>query len=176
MRYKRYIGEKVYLTGLLPDDAGAITKWVNDPEISEFLDSHRDVKSLDSVREDVEGYIKTGAAFAIFDAETDALIGYCVLDGGHMNLLIGEKAYWRKGYDAEAVRFVLEFGFNLKNCTSISACAYAHDTRMLAFFEEAGFHKTAVMRERLLRGRQAYDLVFFDMLAREYFERTKSNG
>jgi len=176
MRYKRMIGEKVYLTGLIQDDAKNITKWMNDPEITEFLDAHREVNSLNSVNEQVAEFIKTGTAFAIFDIKTEALIGYCVLDCGNINLLIGEKAYWHKGYDTEAVGFVLDFGFNLKNCNDISACAYSHDTRMLGFFEELGFTKTTVKRERLLRGRQKYDQIFFSMLAREYFERERQNA
>jgi len=33
IRYKRYAGEKVYLTALAADDAETITKWYNDFDV-----------------------------------------------------------------------------------------------------------------------------------------------
>ena len=176
IRHKWKTGERVYLTALIPDDAEAITGWLNDSEITQYLSSHREIKSLELVREDVEKYIEGGGAFAIFDKTNDTMIGYCVLDGDNIKILIGEEEYRSKGCDAEAINFLLDFGFNMKNCSNICVSAYSHDARALACFEELGFAKRIVQRERLIRGKDKYDLIFFDMLAREYFEREKANA
>jgi RimJ/RimL family protein N-acetyltransferase len=172
-------GGQIYLAALAPGDAGTITRWLNDPEITQYLDDHREIKSLERVREDVEKYIKTGAAFAIFDKETDIMTGYCVLNGDWIDILVGEKEYLSKNHGdhgAEALSLMLDFGFNLRNCACITVSAYSHNAEMLACFGKAGFKKTAVKRERLLRGREKYDEIYFDMLASEYFERSKTDG
>jgi RimJ/RimL family protein N-acetyltransferase len=176
MRYKRMTGEKVYLTALISEDAETVTRWLNDPEVTQYLSEHREIKSLELVKEDMEEHIKTGAAFAVFDRDSDTMIGTCVLDGDGIMILMGEKEYWSKGCDTEAISFLLDFGFNLRNCGNISVSAYSHDTRSLALFEEIGFTKTVVQRERLIRGRDKYDLIFFDMLASEYFKREKTDA
>jgi len=169
-------GDLVYLTALIPEDAQAITGWLNDPEITQYLAEHREIKSLELVKEDVNKRIETGAAFAIFDVKTDTLIGYCVLDDDHLDILIGEKAYRAGGYGVEAMGLLMDFGYTYKNCGNILVSAYSHDARSIACFEAAGFKKTLVKRERLLRGREKYDLIYFDMLASEYFGRGKRNA
>jgi RimJ/RimL family protein N-acetyltransferase len=63
----------------------------------------------------------------------------------------------------------LDFGFNIKNHNLIEVCAYSHNKRALECYEKVGFKRSVVYRERLLLGREKFDLVFFDMLAREYF-------
>jgi len=168
-RYARYTGEKVYLTALTLDDAEAITKWYNDPDVAYYMDEHREVKSLLTVREEVAEMTKSGAAFAIFDKENDILIGYSKC-GSSFEFLIGEKNYWHKGYDIEALGFLMDFDFNIRNRNIITVCAYSHDERALACYEEAGFKKVLTYRERMLRGREKFDLIFMDMLASEYFE------
>jgi len=135
-------------------------------------EEHREIKSLLTVRDEVAEMIKSDEAFAIFDKETDALIGYCQC-GDSLKFLLGEKDYWRKGYDIEALDFLLDFGFNIKNRNVIMVNAYSHDERALACYEQVGFKKTAIYRERLLRGKDKYDLIFLDMLATEYFQREK---
>ena len=176
MRYKRLTGEKIYLSALIPDDAENITGWFNNQEITQYLSIHRQVKSLEIVKEDVTEYIKTGAAFAIFCKETDKIIGFIVLDDDSIEVLIGEMEYRSKGYDEEAIEFLLDYGFNLKNCGIIYITAYSHDKEALTLYEKMGFNKALVMREVLIHGRNKYDKIYFDMLASEYLRRGQSNA
>ncbi len=176
MRYKKMIGEKIYLTALTLDDATAITEWYNDTQITQFLAIHREIKSFDTVKKDVEAFIETGGAFAIFHKKTDILIGYIVLDGETLEIFIGKIEYYSKDIFIEAVNFLLDFGFNIKNCNILYVCAYSHNTMALSFYEAVGFKKALVERERLICGRNKYDKIFYDMLASEYFQREKNNA
>jgi len=169
-RFARYTGEKVYLAALELNDAEIITKWYNDPDVTWYMDAHREVNSLQAIREMVDKMTKSNEAFAILDKSNDTLIGYCQCSG-FFDFLLGEKDYWHKGYDIEALGFLLDFGFNIRNHNIITVCAYSHDVRALECYKEAGFQKTNVYRERMLRGRHKYDLIFMDMLASEYFRR-----
>jgi len=168
-RVARYVGEKVYLTALELKDAETITKWFNDPEVTWYMDEHREMISLLTISEKVEKMTKSDEAFAIFDKSDDVLIGYCQCSD-FFDFLLGEKDYWHKGYDIEALGFLLDFGFNIRNHNIVTVCAYSHDERAILCYEKAGFKKTNVYRERMLRGREKYDLIFLDMLASEYFK------
>jgi len=168
-RYKCYTGEKVYLTALALCDAEAITKWHNDPEVAQYGIDFREMKSLLTVRDEVNEMIKSGEAFAIFDKFTDKLIGYS--EG--CEVLMGEKDYWYKGHDLEALEFLKDFCFNIRNENIVTVSAFSHDIRALNAYAKAGFKKTCVYRQRLIRGRDKYDEIHMDMLATEYWATQK---
>ncbi|MCL2407281.1 MAG: GNAT family N-acetyltransferase [Defluviitaleaceae bacterium] len=164
-RYKRYVGEKVYLTALELRDAEEITKWHNDPDVAVFLRDFREMKSLLTIQDEVTEMIKSGEAFAIFDAATDKLIG----NSRGCSIMLGDKNYWHKGYDLEALEFLKHFCFNVRNENVVDVSVFSHDTRALACYEAAGFKRCVVYRQRLIRGRERYDEIHLDMLASEYF-------
>jgi len=168
-RYKRYIGEKVYLTALASCDAEAIAKWYNDPEVAQFRIDFREMKSLLTVRDEVIEMTKSGEAFAVFDRETDTIIGY----SKGCSLFMGERDYWHKGYDVEALEFLKDFCFNIRNRNVVTVSAFSHDTRALDMYTKAGFKKTCVYRQRLIHGRDKYDEIHMDMLATEYWATQK---
>ena len=164
-RYRRYTGEKVYLTALAMCDAKAIAKWYNDPEVAQYRIDFREMKSLLTVQDEVKEIIKSGEAFAIFDKATNKIIGCsegCLI-------LMGEKDYWHKGYDVEALEFLKDFCFNIRNENIVDVSAFSHDTRALEVYAKSGFKKTCVYRQRLIRGRDKYDEIHMDMLATEYW-------
>jgi len=164
-RYKRYIGEKVYLTALAPCDAEALTKWHNDPEVAQYSIDFREMKSLLTIRDEVNEVVKSGEAFAIFDKTNDKIIG-CSLG---CTVMMGEKDYWYTGHDLEALEFLKDFCFNVRNENIVTVSAFSHDTRTLESYTKSGFRKTCVYRQRLIRGRDKYDEIHMDMLATEYW-------
>jgi len=168
-RYRRYNGKKVYLTALAMCDAKAIAKWHNDPEVAQYCIDFREMKSLLTVQDEVAEMIKSGEAFAIFDKTTDRIIG-C---SWGCSILMGEKDYWHKGYDVEALEFLKEFCFNIRNWNIATVSAFSHDIRALEAYAEAGFKKTCVYRQRLIRGRNKYDEIHMDLLSTEYWATQK---
>ena len=164
-RYKRYSGEKVYLTALAVSDAKSIAKWHNDPEVAQYRIDFREMKSLLTVQDEVKEMIKSDEAFAIFDKATDKIIGYS--EG--CDIFIGEKDYWHKDYDVEALEFLKDFCFNIRNDNIITVSAFSNDIRALEIYAKAGFKKTCVYRQRLIRGLNKYDEIHMDMLASEYW-------
>lgn len=168
-RYKRYIGEKVYLTALAMCDAEAVAKWHNNPEVAQYRIDFREMKSLLTVRDEVAEMIKSGEAFAVFDKATDKIIGYS--EG--CSILMGEKDYWHNGYDVEALEFLKDFCFNIRNENIVTVSVFSHDARALETYAKAGFKRTCVYRQRLIRGRDKYDEIHMDMLATEYWVTQK---
>ena len=169
-------GDKVYLSPASADYANAFMKWANDGEVTQYAKDHRAVTSLPMVQENLEKMSKNELLFLIFDKATDALIGQCGFSYEDMKdrcagieLMIGEKDYWSKGYDNDALRLLLDHGFNVKKHNHIEAEAYSHNERALACYRQAGFKTEVVQREMLIRGDEKYDLIHMDILASEYF-------
>ncbi len=171
MRYWKYTGEKIYLTAMIPEDAEIIVEWYNNPEITQYRGIHREVKTLQKVQKDVEEFIKTGGAFAVFSREAEKIIGFAVLDNDYLNILIGELDYSNDEIFAEVFGFLLEFAFVIKNLSLVLVSAYSHNTSALALYEENGFKKILVKRERLIFGRDKYDEIYFEITSEDYFKR-----
>ena len=62
-----------------------------------------------------------------------------------------------------------EIVWSSANENIVTVSAFSHDTRALEAYEKAGFKKTCVYRQRLIRGRDKYDEIHMDMLAAEYW-------
>jgi len=162
-RYKRYTGKKIYLTALAICDAEAITTWYNDPDVGQYRQDFREMKSLLTVRDEVAEMLKSGEAFAIFDNVTNKIIGY----SQDCQIFMGKQDYW--GNATEALEFLKDFCFNIRNENIVTVSAFSHDTNALEAYTKAGFKKTCVYRQRLIRGQNKYDQIHLDMLATEYW-------
>jgi RimJ/RimL family protein N-acetyltransferase len=56
-----------------------------------------------------------------------------------LSLVIGEKAFWGKGYGAEAIKLAVDYSFNTLNLHRISACVYANNLGSINAFKKADF-------------------------------------
>jgi RimJ/RimL family protein N-acetyltransferase len=87
----------------------------------------------------------------------DAVIGYCF-----------NKTYWGKGYATEAVRALLEFGFNRLTLHRISANCDPSNVASNRVLMKAGMKLEGRLRENLrVKGRWR-DTMVYGILEREY--------
>ncbi len=175
--YKRLVGEKCYLSPCAPEDAEKWAAWDNDPEVTLPLgDEAYTLYSLEKEQESMAGVLKgQSVIFSILDLEQDAVIGRCMLFDFHsvdraamLGIVIGEKAYWNRGFGQEATRLLLDFGFNLLNLNSVILGTFAFNQRAIAAYRKVGFKEIARRREARIIGGKKYDVVLMDMLADEF--------
>jgi RimJ/RimL family protein N-acetyltransferase len=173
--YKKLIGEKVYLSPVSMDDVDIFMKWVNDGEVVKYIAIENRIFSLLLEKEAVEKMAKGGNTFTIVDLDTDKVIGNCSFFGentlnrtAEIGIMIGEKDYWGKGYGADALRCMLEFGFNVRNYHNVCLYAVSFNERAIACYEKVGFKRQGVCRESVIRGSKKYDLIYLDILATEW--------
>jgi RimJ/RimL family protein N-acetyltransferase len=175
--YPKLVGEKCYLSPCTPEDAEQWSIWDNDLEIAIPLgDEAYTVYPLEKMPE-IARDVTTDQShlFSIIDAATDTLIGRCLLFDidpvnrkAMLGIVIGDKAYWNRGYGVEATRLLLDHGFNLLNLNSIMLGTFSFNKRALNCFRKAGFKEIGKRRQaRIIAGR-AYDLVLMDILAEEF--------
>jgi RimJ/RimL family protein N-acetyltransferase len=154
----RLEGAVVYLRPVRPDDVrGGYLRWLNDPQINQFLESR-----FQTVTEaDLEAYVARFAAdpdhafLAVVARDTNTHIGNVKLgpiDRHHrvadMGLLIGERAYWGRGIATEVIRLVSGYAFHELGLRKVTAGCYSTNRAAIRAFEKAGFAREGVRRQQ----------------------------
>ncbi len=175
--YPKLSGGKCYLSPPSPEDAEKWAEWFNDLEVAIPLgDEAYTWVSADAEREALaDAARRHGNIFSILERESDKVIGRCLLFAldqvnrtAMLGLVIGEKAYWGKGFGQEATRLLLDYAFNLLNLESVALGVYAFDERAIACYRMAGFREIGRRRQARIIGGHRYDLVLMDILADEF--------
>lgn len=142
----------VRLAPLREEDAERLFRWINDRELvilnAPFKpvrwDEHR--RWFDRIRTapDVE-------IFGIRRRADDGLIGSCQLnqiDAGRrrcsLQIRIGERDEWGKGYGTEAVRLLVEHAFGELELQLVELEVFAHNERAIRAYRKAGFREQRV--------------------------------
>lgn len=158
MKSRFITGERVYLREVRPSDVGeAYYAWMNDPEVTRYLESRFYPQSLEGLREFVAGKLGDPASvfLAIVLHEGDRHIGNIKLGPidwihrtGDVGLLIGEKDCWGKGYATEAIALVTGYAFGALNLRKVTASCYGGNEGSARAFQRAGFEVEGVRREQ----------------------------
>ena len=174
--FRKIVSERLYLS---PFDAEDTTihskwaKWMNDGAISDTFGGHNTLISLSNVKELVQEL--NGHRFFIVLQDGDVLIGQISLhDIDHLNrhaflgIMIGEVEHHGKGYGTEAVRLVLDYGFNTLNLHNIMLSAHEDNHAGIACYKKVGFKESGRRREWVFKNGKYVDVIYMDILAREF--------
>ncbi|MDR1605839.1 MAG: GNAT family N-acetyltransferase [Streptococcaceae bacterium] len=179
MYFKKIIGSKCYLSPMNSNDAEKFTEWLNDLDITVNLTLYNSIINTENEKAMLEKLSKDHN-YSIIDNKTDELIGNCgYIDLDHLNqtaevgIFIGNKNYWNKGYGTEALTLLLDYGFKALNLHNIGLRVYSFNRRAIKSYENAGFKIIGKRREALLRGKEKYDIIFMDILEKEFYENNK---
>ena len=85
-----------------------------------------------------------------------------------LGIVIGEKAYWGRGYGQEAVRLLLDYAFRLLNLSSVMLGTFAFNQQAIHCYERLGFKEIGRRRQARVIGSRKYDVVLMDILAEEF--------
>lgn len=173
--FKKFIGEKCYLSPINIEDAEKYTRWLNDLEISINLGNARMLITQEREKEILQRLAKEGYTFAIIDLKKDELLGNCGLSDvdmvfrrGGFGIFIGNKEYWNKGYGQEATNLLLDFAFNILNLNNIMLGAYSFNKAAISCYEKIGFKEIGRRRKAVIVGGQEFDEILMDILAEEF--------
>jgi RimJ/RimL family protein N-acetyltransferase len=171
------VGEKCYLSPCSPEDAEKWAEWFNDLEVTLPLgDEAYSPSTLEGESETISAMTKDRShVFSIVDLQTDTLIGRCLLFGVNLvdrtamlGIVIGEKSCWSSGYGQEAIRLLLDYGFNLLNLNSVMLGVFAFNERAITCYKKVGFKEIGRRRQARIIGGKKYDAVLMDILAEEF--------
>jgi [ribosomal protein S5]-alanine N-acetyltransferase len=171
-------GERIYLREVRQSDVDDnYYRWLNDPEVTQYLEIRYVPHSLENIRAYVTAMDgKTEEIFlAICLRESDRHIGNIKLGpintihgAADISLLIGEKDCWGQGYATEAIRLCCQFAFGVRNLRKVNAGVYASNLGSKRAFEKAGFREEGRLRGQSVVHGRPEDHVLLGMLADEF--------
>ena len=148
-------GECVTLRPMTEDDWDLLLAWNNDAEVMEHADSDGFTRRSLSETQSIYRWISTHAYCFIIEMDRRA-IGECWLQRMNLrrivdlhpgenlwriDLMIGVKELWGRGYGSEAIRLLVEFGFGRVGADAIYGLVSAGNMRSMRAFEKCGFKR-----------------------------------
>lgn len=153
------MGKRVYLRPVEKNDLELVTRWINDPEVTQFLTVAYPM-TLASELGWYEGLSKkdTDVVLVIALVENNRPIGITGLHKiNHINgvattgSFIGEKDLWSRGYGSEAKMLMLDYAFNTLNLRKVCSQVYSTNPRSKRHLEKCGYQEEGVLRAHAYR-------------------------
>lgn len=170
-------GKLVRLRALEPEDADRAYRWINDPEVTQFLMA-RYPFSLAAEKDWAATSSKTNDFTDLrFIIETlDGLpIGICGLHHGRpedrvsdLGIMIGEKDYHSQGYGTDAMLTLLRFAFYQMNLNKVTLGVFEINPRARAVYDKCGFIEEGRGREEYYQDGRYIDVIRMGVLRREF--------
>ncbi len=159
------------------DDAEVEARWNDDAEVRHWLHRSEDgpeYRTRKAVEQKIRAVLAdpTEVRFVIETAD-GVPIGDIGLLGIHphgraeLSILIGERAYWSRGYGTDAIRCLLGFAFGALDLRRVTLIADADNLRGIRCYEKAGFRHEGVLRAHRLRYGKPLDMVAMAVLREE---------
>lgn len=171
-------GQRVILAPLKREYIDKFLEWLNDPEITQHLMGYRPLtrdmeenwfESLQQRDEDI--------IFAILINQTQ-LIGNCSIMNiiwkdrvGTCGIFIGDKKEQGKGYGTEAMKILIEYGFNTLNLNRLDLKVNDFNLRAIKCYQKLGFIEEGRMRQSCFRNGEYHDQLIMSILRSEWKDR-----
>ena len=174
--FKKLIGERIYLSPMCIEDAEKYVEWFCDFRTTDGIGKSSSIMTVEAEKEWIEKALKNeDFNFAIVDIENDELLGNAGIMSinqkdrcAEVGIFIGDEKHRNKGYGAETLNLLLDYGFNYLNLNNIHLGVKSFNERAIACYKKVGFKEYGRRRECYFLNGKYYDHVFMDILAREF--------
>lgn len=180
--FKKIVGENIYLAPRTLEDAEKYAKWLNDFYITDYTGRSHQSMTIENERKYLEEVMSEDGIFGIIELKTDKLIGSVGLHKinsckrtGTLGIFIGEREFQDKGYGTEAVKLILDYGFNYLNLNNVDLSVMEFNSRAIACYKKCGFKEIGKRRKCEFIDGNYYDSLYMDILAKEFKERVIKN-
>lgn len=180
-------GEKVRLRAPEREDIPLFLKWINDPQVCEFLEH---VTAFNKIMEEKWFEAKSNGpaielpyVIEIHDPSSReeewlpigniAFLNYHEFNrSAEIGIMIGEKACWDKGYGTDAMRRMCEYGFNTLNLHRIFLRVFEGNDRGKKAYQKVGFIYEGTMRQARYHNGQYWDVDFMSIIKPEWHQKS----
>lgn len=154
------VGKKLYLRLLTKNDINQrYLSWLNDKEVVRFMRHRAFPTSLKALEDFVASRRWSGdLTLAIIDKKTNKHIGNIGLTSidwvnrkAELGMLLGDKAFWNKGYMTEAFRLIAEHAFETMNMHKLYAGTEKDNFAAVALFKKMGWQVEGELRGETYR-------------------------
>lgn len=147
-------GKKIYLSSVSKDSIEAFRLWRNDPNLRKYFREYREISDL--MQEKWYKRINETDKQVDFEIRTqnsDKLIGHCGLyyiswtnRVAEFGIYIGDHGYRSGGFGSDALRTLIEYGFNQLNLNRIWCEVYSNNNA-LDIYKHIGFVEEGLLRQ-----------------------------
>ncbi len=175
--FKKLVGDRIYLSPRNSEDVEKFTEWMNDFQVTDYIGRSGALMSLECEKRYLEENYNLEGTFAIVTLAENKIIGTIGLKdintinrSAVLGIFIGDKDYLSQGYGTEAIRLILDFGFNYMNLHNIRLQLISFNERALKCYKKCGFVETGRTRENVFVNGKYYDTISMDILSNEFNE------
>lgn len=167
-------GKKTNLRPFSRADIPTLTRWLNDPEVREFV-SH-DLPFTEKQEED--WFEKLGGdkdIVLIIETKAGTMIG-CM--GLHQifwrdriattGAMIGEKRYWGQGYGTDAKMALLNYAFNTLNLRKICSAVFSFNKRSLDYSLHCGYKVEGIRKRHVFKRGHYWDVIELGLFKKDW--------
>ena len=170
-------GKLVNLRAREMSDRDRMARWVNDREVTRYLGA-RYPWSLEAEEAFLRNSTSKPMAFGDVSFAIETKDGEHIGSAGlhraspenrdaELGIMIGEKAYWSKGYGSDAVAAVVRFAFEEMNLHRVELHVYDFNLRGQAAYRKCGFIEEGRMRDAHFAEGRFHDVVVMAVLRDE---------
>lgn len=171
-------GPRLGLRSLLLRDVGSTyLSWLKDPEIVRYTEARHEDASLESLYEYIQAISskEDEHLFGIFQRVDGRHVGNIKLGPIHprhrsasLGLIIGEKAFWGRGYASEAIGLTVRVAFEMLNLNKLTAGVISDNIASIKAFKNNLFIVEGVRRKQNYCAGHYQDVVLLGLLAEEW--------
>jgi len=165
---------RLILRKIKMEDAESIFEYASRPITSKYTiwDVHKDIRDTRQfIRTVLDKYENNQAdSWCIVEKKGSKVIGtcgFCNWKPEHAKAEIGyalSPDYWRKGYTTEAVKKVIEFGFDVMELARMEAICLLDNIGSYKVMEKAGMKYEGILRHYLYAKGQFHDLRIYSII------------
>lgn len=174
---------RIVLRKMTTQDTEIYHKWRNDLDVMQTTAPILDVYHIEETEEFVHQVIlgsQSSKSYIIIEKVSKKPIGitsFVNMDYKNRNaeciIDIGDKEAWGKGYGAEAMKLLLDYGFLEMNLHRISLRVFSFNGRAIKLYETLGFQQEGRSRESIFRDGKWHDIIHMSILQSEYIEKIR---
>jgi [ribosomal protein S5]-alanine N-acetyltransferase len=159
-----------------PEDAIALYRFRNDPNVVSGLGGFSSGYSMQAIREWIECRNRAldDIVWVIADRESNICLGHVGLyridyrvRACEFAILIGESARWGKGTGKEAASGVVSYAFDELNVNRIELTVLASNSRAIRLYQSLGFVQEGIKRQGQFRAGKYVDVILMSLLVGE---------
>ncbi|WP_370943013.1 GNAT family N-acetyltransferase [Amycolatopsis sp. cg5] len=172
-------GKLTRLRALEPTDAESLTRWLDDPVVSQWMVNDYPMSRAQVLKrcEDRPRNTYDNLALCIESLEDKRAIGVLDLTGAEpesgwaeLTIYIGEPDFRSGGYGTDALRVACRYGFDQMRLHGIWLVVVPHNAGARRAYEKVGFVEEGRQRQRFYRDGKWHDLVMMSLIAGELID------
>ncbi len=176
--FRELATDRLLLRPISIEDLAFVFRHFSNPDVGKYLLDEDPLTSLEQAQEIIDFYVNVDAKSYnrwIIERKADGSpIGTCGYHKWSRRDHKAEIGYdlspfaWGQGYMSEAIKRIVEFGFDEMDLNRIEAMVYPENAASLKLLERHGFVREGLLREELCRAGVYYDHWLLSLLRREW--------